>query len=587
MRTFPHGTIIWFIIVSAAHAGSANIGQTATGEIANSIRDVYDGRRALETVAFLDQYIRWPGNRGFDPSIDHIVAVLAASGYLKEDKSAADARLTYRVEEYAMQHPAWQPLDASLSIAGSDVPVLEFADNRNMLARGSFSTPDGGVTAELVLVDSVAELAETDIQGKIVMADGELSSWFEEAVVKHGAAGILAYSMPAYLKPEVNRHSIQFRSIPDDIGMHRSWAISLSTDARDVLRSALTHGPVRLRVTADVLWSDNAVERTVVADIRGREYPDERFVISAHVQEPGANDNASGVAAQLEMARVAAQLLSAGTFDPGRSITFLWGQEILSTDRYIKQDASRSKGILWGLSLDMVGEDTDKTGGTFRIEKMPDPSAIWTRGADHHTEWGADPLKKGDMTPHYFNDLVYGRAMEQAATNGWIVDTNPFEGGSDHVPFLKSGIPGLLLWHFTDQFYHTDRDRLDMVSPEEVTNVGVTALTTAVALTTANGVTAREFVEEVRTAAIDRLTAETALSAAELVAGGSVAEQRDIIATWGDWYDKALESTHDIEVGGSSVSTKAAIESARRSVLQALTENLAKIDDHRQRRADE
>ena len=26
--------------------------------------------------------------------------------------------------------------------------------------------------------------------------------------------------------------------------------------------------------------------------------------------------------------------------------------------------------------LDMVGEDTEKTGGTFLIEKMPDPSAV-------------------------------------------------------------------------------------------------------------------------------------------------------------------------------------------------------------------
>jgi aminopeptidase YwaD len=36
----------------------------------------------------------------------------------------------------------------------------------------------------------------------------------------------------------------------------------------------------------------------------------------------------------------------------------------------------------------MVGENTDITGGTFLIEKMPDPSAVWTRGNDKHTEWG-------------------------------------------------------------------------------------------------------------------------------------------------------------------------------------------------------
>ena len=50
--------------------------------------------------------------------------------------------------------------------------------------------------------------------------------------------------------------------------------------------------------------------------------------------------------------------------------------------------------------------------------------------------------------------------------------TNPFEGGSDHTPFLKFKKPGALFWHFTDVFYHTDGDRLDMVSKPELANVG-------------------------------------------------------------------------------------------------------------------
>jgi len=136
-------------------------------------------------------------------------------------------------------------------------------------------------------------------------------------------------------------------------------------------------------------------------------------VFSAHVQEPGANDNASGVGAQVEMARVAAELVNAGSVDPKRTITFLWGDEM------------RAKNIRWGLSLDMVGEDAEKTGGTFLIEKMPDPSAIWTRGDDKHSEWGGEPMTKADMRPHYFNDVVLGRALEQAATNDWVVKTIP------------------------------------------------------------------------------------------------------------------------------------------------------------------
>ena len=60
--------------------------------------------------------------------------------------------------------------------------------------------------------------------------------------------------------------------------------------------------------------------------------------------------------------------------------------------------------------------------------------------------------------------------------------TNPYEGGSDHVPFLRADIPGILLWHFTDQFYHTDGDRIEMVSASTLENVGVCAAVSGMAL---------------------------------------------------------------------------------------------------------
>jgi hypothetical protein len=57
------------------------------------------------------------------------------------------------------------------------------------------------------------------------------------------------------------------------------------------------------------------------------------------------------------------------------------------------------------------------------------------------------------LTPHFFNDFILNRCLDQAAVTGWVVRTNPFEGGSDHVPFLDAKKPGLLFWHFTDVFY--------------------------------------------------------------------------------------------------------------------------------------
>jgi aminopeptidase YwaD len=554
---------------------------TPTARVHALVAPRFSGDSAFTTVAYLDQFVRWPGNRGFDLSIAHIVSRLEAAGYVREDLATSGAPLIYRVERYPMTAPAWEPLDASLSLDGVETPILRFATNRNMLATNSFATAPGGVVAELVDAGrgTPAELDSAQVRGRIVLAESGLGRLFTEAVVRRGAVGVLAYSLPAYLKPEQNTRSIQFGGVTRDT-TSRSWGIALSFDARAKLKAALAASrgtPVRVRVATDVRWTPNAIEQAVVAEVRGSTHPDERFVFSAHVQEPGANDNASGVGAQVEMARVAARLRRERRIDPKRTITFLWGLEIRSTDRYITQDSVRARGIKWGLSLDMVGEDTRKTGGTFLIEKMPDPSAIWTRGEDKHSEWGGDALTKEQMTPHYFNDFVLARALEQAATNGWVVRTNPFEGGSDHTPFLRAKKPGLLFWHFTDQFYHTDGDRLEMVSADELRNVGIAALVSALALTDPDPALVLGLIAEVERAARLRIAAEEKLGVAAVRAGGSAVQERDIVSTWAAWYESALESLVDVEVGGPTGAIHAEIARAKEMVRRTRDAALAAL----------
>ena len=307
-----------------------------THEIADLVAERYSGDRARETVAFMDQFVRWPGNRGFDASIHRVVEGLQAAGYVHEDSAGGSDLLTYRVERYPMDQPAWEPAQASLRIVGQPEPVLTLETNRNMLARNSHS---GAVEAELVDVGDSDPVDCTAARGRIVLADRNAGRVFAQAVRECGALGVLGYSLPDYLQPEKNTRSIQFSGIPysDDPG----WAISLSHDARARLKAALAAGPVRVRVETEVVWTPGADELTVVADLRGRSRPEERFVFSAHVQEPGANDNASGVGAQLEMARVAAELVRENAVTPERSITFLWGLEIRSTARYIARAGGR------------------------------------------------------------------------------------------------------------------------------------------------------------------------------------------------------------------------------------------------------
>jgi len=583
-RTSPRAALVVAALTLAAPQRVLRT-QQPTLPFADRIAALIDGDRAKATVAFLDQYVRWPGNRGFDASIAHLAEQLEAAGYVEQSRAGADAPLVYRVERYPMAQPAWEPLDASVTMDGDNVPLLRFATNRNMLATNSFATPSAGGHAEVVSVGSgsVAEFDATgDVRGKIVFANAPVGRVFTEAVVRRGAIGVLGYSLPAYLKPEVNPTSIQFASVPRDTTA-RSWGIALSFDARERLTAALARGPVRARVHTDVRFTENAVEQTVVAEVRGTTHANERFVFSAHVQEPGANDNASGVGAQLEMARATARLLAEGMPRPARTITYLWGLEIRSTDRFITQDSVRAEGIRWGMSLDMVGEDTEKTGGTFLIEKMPDPSAIWTRGNDKHTEWGGRPLTKADLTPHYFNDFVHARALAHAATTNWVVHTNPFEGGSDHTPFLRAKKPGLLLWHFTDQFYHTDGDRLDKVSASTLRNVAITALGSALPLVRGDAESARTIVREVRAAALGRLEAEGALAQRNLApltgatADSARAVEADILSTWEQYYVDALATILEVEVGGPSSAVREAIEEAQRVVRAAADRQLAAV----------
>jgi hypothetical protein len=519
-------------------------------------------------VARMDPSYRVPGNQAFDAALRDVIRSLEAAGYVEEG-SDAEARLTYRLERREMSRPAWDPVHASVRIVGQAEPLMTLATNINLMAAYSHSTQDGGVEAELVDVGRgrPADFEDLDVRRKIVLGDGSTGQLFRTAVQERGASGVLAFRLSSYNRPDVNRDIAAMSSIRYDPEA-RSWALAISRDARDALRGALEAGPVRARVEVESRIYPSE-ELTLVAEIRGSAAPEGRFVFSAHVQESGANDNATGMASQAEIAVALGRGVETGAFDPARTVTMLWGDEITSTRRYLEDDPDRATRVRWGLSLDMVGEDTGKTGGTFLIEKMPDPSAVWTRGEDRHTEWGGRPLSEEQLTPHYFNDFLLNRCRDQAAGTGWVVATNPYEGGSDHVPFLRAGVPGVLFWHFTDQFYHTDGDRLEMVSAATLENVSVCAAVSAMALTTADPELTAFVALELESAAIARLETETALSRAALAEGGSLEEERKILRTWADWYLDAADTLRDMEAGGPSAATEGAIRSVREAIAEA------------------
>lgn len=541
-----------------------------TEDYFNILREHINGEKAYETTAYVSQFWRVVGNEGFNKSIYKIASELEAAGYVLEEKSDKTNRFTYRIEKRPLKSPTWESIDAEITLNADTKPLLAHTSNRNMIYLNSVSTPQSGVLGEVIYIKDLEALEQVAVKGKIIFTEASHGTKvYEVGVLKKGALGMFSYNNPSYLQPEKNNTSIQFRSLapnPDN-----GWAIALSYEAREKLKAALDKGTVRAKVKVETKIYPSE-ELTLIAEIKGSELPEERLVFSAHVQEPGANDNASGTGAQLEMAITTAQLIKSDAVDVQRSITFIWGDEIISTQRYIQEDQNRAKNIKWGISMDMVGENTALTGGSFLMEKMPDPSAIWTRGTDKHSEWGGQVLTLEDMKPHYLNDYIIHNFKNQGTFSHWEVNTNPYEGGSDHAPFLKADIPGLLLWHFTDQFYHTDNDTMDKVSRETLKNVSTAALASALTLVNGDSYTAMEIIEIVKTAAAERLATEFLISEKAIKEGGSKEAEIQILQAWADWYLKAIAASQDIASPENTVILEKAILMAQSIIeLQAKT----------------
>lgn len=527
---------IFFLIPSILSAQSSD----PIDEYFQSVREEFSGDNAYNTVAFVEKYWRIAGNKGFNESIFYVEKILKDAGFTKDGSV-----LSYRVETRPMKSLTWEPIDATLQIVGEPAPLLQYSTNRNMIAVNSWPT-EGTVKAEVLFVPQPVKesLQDMDVEGKILFSEGNLRGLVTD-LKKKGALGVMDYYVPQYLNPSINVNSIQFRGIRQD-EKEKPWAIVLSTAAKERLMSKFNNGEkveVEVNIQTRLYQSE---ELTIVAEVNGSKFPEQRFVFSAHVQEPGANDNASGVGAQAEIARTLAALVKEQKYTPDRTITFIFGDEIISTRRFISDDAERAKNIRWGMSLDMVGEDTDKTGGSFLIEKMPDPAAVWLRGEDKHSEWGGSTLDKNKIVNHYYNDLVLQIFLNQGKYANWTVNVNPYEGGSDHVPFLRANIPGVLLWHFTDQFYHTDGDRIEMVSAKTLQNVGTGALVTAMFLASSNYKESEYTLQLLLDSFNSRLATEIKLSKDAMQNGSDIIKETEIINSWIDYYVAVCNSVSDM-----------------------------------------
>ena len=509
----------------------------------------FDRTAALEVVTFMDRYWRLAGNPGFNASIDHIKERLIAAGYSESGKVGA-----VRVDEFPNGGRGWDYRVGTLGDAdGEGPPFLSKEKDRVSLAINSFPTPAGGFRARLVDVGASAEAdyADKDVKGLVVLGDAPLGRLWQEAVKKRGAAGVVSTDIARYIRPsdpqamsEAQKDILQWGSIPYDPAV-KGFGFKASWRAADRMRGRLTRG-LTVEATIDSAFHDGP-NRTLVAEIPGRSKPDERIVLVAHVQEPGANDDASGCATLYGIASALLGAMTSGELpQPERTLTFMWVDEVTGSRQWITSHPQQASGVQYMFAMDMTGEDTSKTGGTFLIEKQADPSAVWPRPSDPHTEWGASAVKAESLKGSLLNDLHLAICLRRAADTGWVVRTNPYEGGSDHTAFAAAGVPSLLNWHFTDRFYHSSQDTVDKVSAAEMHNVGAAVATSAWFLASAHAGDADAVADVIAAAAARRLALEREQGATLVQRatdkGEAQATEQRVIAAWIKWYGEALDT---------------------------------------------
>ena len=553
---------------SAAAVPASNLPPTAARAY-TALSGRFDRAVAMDVVRFMQQYWRLAANPGYDASLDFIRARLEKAG----------TPLVVRVDEYPNNGPGWDYVEGTVTIDGDSAPVLSKERDRVSLAINSFSTRGGGLRARLVDVGrgAAADYQNKEIKGAVVLGDASLGALFREAVRNRGAAGVISTEIASYIRPsdpatmtEEQKEVLQWGSVPNDEKL-KAFGFKASWRAASRLREALarnTNLEIQVKVQSTFYGGPN---RSLIAEMPGRSKPDERIAIVAHLQEPGANDNATGCATLLSLARALAEAVRTGALPPpDRTITFMWVDEIRGSRQWITSRPAEAKAVQYMFSMDMTGEDTSRTGGTFLIEKQADPSAVWPRPSDPHSEWGASPVKAETLRGSLLNDLHLTVAQRRARETGWVVRTNPYEGGSDHTVFASAGVPSLLNWHFTDRYYHTNQDTTDKVSDREMEHVGISVATSAYFLASATEADALATVDLLERAALARLELERRqgrdlVGAAKDSAAAEKVEQQ-VIAAWIEWYGEALDSVRTLAGRAATSELASKIEKAKSSL---------------------
>ncbi|MGE0455903.1 MAG: DUF4910 domain-containing protein [Vicinamibacteria bacterium] len=445
----------------AAEAGAERRVPFWPDAVPAAIQAEVDGRAALETVRALGRFHRVHGSPGFSAAAEHVRASAEAAG-LREARVLrfpADGETRYA---HFRSYLGWTATSAVLEEPGSPARVLaRFPESPVALADYS---QDADVMAELVDVGrgvSASDYEGKDVRGRLVLASGPLPAAHQAACIERGALGLLSdFPNQTTAWSGDDRDLVRWGHLSPYETRNR-FAFMLSKRQADALRARLARGEtlmLRARVAARMRPASFEV---VSALIPGSDAKAGEIVLTAHLchQSAGANDNASGSAAILEVARALQAAIERGALPaPRRGIRFLWLPEIAGAQAWLVRHPELASRLVAGIHMDMVGGLLSTTRGTFHLsrsaESLPhvvnDVAGAFfeevVAASAAHAEHGGDP-GAGFVWPPGSREVFLG-------------DLRALELGSDHQVFQAApfGVPMVYFHDWPDVSIHTNKD---------------------------------------------------------------------------------------------------------------------------------
>jgi len=341
---------------------------------------------------------------------------------------------------------AWDLAEARLEAAAGEGPHAVLADyglNPQSVAMYSPATPRGG-WVEGTVVESANPLRLRDrLRGRfLLLPEGTGSFGINEHAARHGALAILTISDSRY--PDAAKY-LNY-AVPLDAARRCIPCFSLTRKAARVLRELLSRNKALL-LRARVRSRRYAGTAPMLTGTVGAGQPS--VYVCGHIDEIGAQDNASGCGVAIEALRVLQALQRVRGFAPQqRAVRFFFSTEVRGQQGWAAEQP-HCPDLLGGVNLDMVGG----------VPGKESPKMVVRTGFPHSPHFAAHVIREAAR-------LADQEAGSQPRDSGW-------DFVSDAVPGLTPGVGHVSLQQLTGGTYHSSSDTPAILSERALHWAGI------------------------------------------------------------------------------------------------------------------